>query len=127
MDVTNMSAAAAWNAGQQGRPSGARRGKLHCKLPTSCIVASPTAALPTATLPSPPPTWDSGATRRGRRSASQQGPMMRRLSASASSMLWLEPNMAQKVAPLRPTGSAGCVAGYLTCMGGGGRLGREME
>ena len=45
---------------------------------------------------------------------SQQGPVMRRLSMSDSSIDWLAPNMAPKLSPVSPTGSAGCVAGYLT-------------
>lgn len=46
--------------------------------------------------------------------------MMRRLSVSASSMDWLAPKTAEKVAPVRPTGSAGWEAAYLTCEGKGG-------
>ena len=54
---------------------------------------------------------------------SQQGPMMRRLRESASSMDWLVPSSAEKVVPDRPSGSAGWVAGYLTCRVGWGGLG----
>lgn len=86
-----------------------------CKVASPDGVATQRAALHALPLPGKGPTWASGAMRRGRRTVSQQGPMMWRLSVSASSMLWLQPNSALKEAPVRPTGSANWVAGYLTC------------
>lgn len=44
--------------------------------------------------------------------------MMRRFSVSASSIDWLAPKMALKVRPVRPTGRAGWLAGYLICVEG---------
>lgn len=71
--------------------------------------------MPLMSCPAPSPTCDSGEMRRGRRTVSQQGPMTRRLSISASSIDWLAPKMALKVWPVRPTGRAGWLAGYLIC------------